>query len=116
MQVCKKYYDYILFADGRWINLSLSEQMANIGSEVYRAVKFKNKNNIEYSKNAAYRALELIDLTIEAQYKKHSIKEFTRLREVLCDYLLGDNEYNTDEKIMKYFDSFAYIASYRKCR
>ena len=32
------------------------------------------KNNFEYSKNAAYRALELIDLTILAQYKKHSIK------------------------------------------
>ena len=101
-------------ANGKWNTLSLAEQMANIGSEVYRAIKFKNKNNFEYPKNAAYRALELIDLTILAQYKKHSIKEFTRLREVLCDYLLGDNEYNTDESIMKYFDSFAYILAKRK--
>ncbi|PTY40125.1 hypothetical protein [Brachyspira hampsonii] len=102
--------------NGKWKTLSLAEQMANIGSEVYRAIKFKKKNNSEYSKNAAYRALELIDLTILAQYKKHSIKEFTRLREVLCDYLLGDNEYNTDESIMKYFDSFAYILAKRKGR
>ncbi|WP_295159062.1 hypothetical protein [uncultured Brachyspira sp.] len=101
-------------ANGKWKTLSLAEQMANIGSEVYRAIKFKKKNNFEYSKNALYRALELLDLTIEAQYKKHSIKEFTRLREVLCDYLLGDNEYNTDESIMKYFDSFAYISAIRK--
>lgn len=101
-------------ANGRWKTFTLAQQMGNIGSEVYRAIRFKKKNNIEYSKNAAYRALELIDLTIEAQYKKHSIKEFTRLREVICDYLLGDNEFHTDESIMKYFDSFAYMANKNK--
>lgn len=95
-------------ANGRWAEFSLSEQMSNIGSEVYRAVKFKNKNNIEYCKEAVYRAIELIDLTIKYQYKKHSLKEFTRLREIICDYFLGDNTYKTDDSIMKYFDAFTF--------
>ena len=32
-------------ASGRWFSLSLFEQMANIGSEVIRSIKWKNKNN-----------------------------------------------------------------------
>lgn len=39
-------------ASGRWFIFSLIEQMANIGSEVIRAISWRNKKNPEYSKLA----------------------------------------------------------------
>ena len=50
---------------GKWAELSFMEQMANIGSEVSRTSKWKEKGNAERSQSAFYRALELIDLTLE---------------------------------------------------
>lgn len=43
---------------GRWAQMSLSEQMANIGSEISRALNWKRKNNEEYCRKAVDRALE----------------------------------------------------------
>ncbi|OGC03852.1 hypothetical protein A2276_08385 [candidate division WOR-1 bacterium RIFOXYA12_FULL_43_27] len=98
-------------AAGRWQKMPLSEQMANIGSEVERAINWKNKNNKEYSRTAFERALELLDLTL-ACYKEYSkLKELARLREVLADYFAFDNTYNsTDESLKKYFLAFNYAA------
>ena len=96
-------------AAGRWEQMSLAEQMLNIGSEISRANNWRSKSNTDQMTKAVYRALELIDLTIVAQNGLHSLKEFTRLREVVCDFYLGDNEYHSDgEWLQKYFDSFFY--------
>ena len=46
-----------LLENGRWFDLSLMEQMANIGAEVGRAINWKNKANLEYSRFAFERAL-----------------------------------------------------------
>ncbi len=51
-------------SDGRWQEFSFAEQMANVGSEVERAIKWKNKNKPERSQLAFFRALELMDFTI----------------------------------------------------
>jgi len=51
-------------ADGRWQELSFVQQMANVGSELERAIKWKNKNKPERSQLAFFRALELMDFTI----------------------------------------------------
>ena len=51
-------------AAGRWEEMSLCEQMANIGSEVSLTIKWKEKNNPEQSQKAFERALELIDITL----------------------------------------------------
>ena len=48
----------------RWFKLSFFEQMANLGSEVSRAIKWKKKDP-ERSKCAFESALELLDLTIK---------------------------------------------------
>lgn len=94
-------------AAGRWAEMSLSNQMLNIGSEISRANKWRAKGKKEQVEKAVFRALELIDLTTEAQRGKHSLKEFVRLREVVCDYYLGENEWNTDgESLQRYFDCF----------
>lgn len=94
-------------ANGRWAEMPLSMQMLNIGSEISRANRWKAKGNSQQVERAVFRALELIDLTIEAQRGKHSLKEFTRMREVICDYYLGDNFYNSNGKqIQRDFDMF----------
>ena len=74
-------------SQGKWKKLSFFEQMANIGSEVERAINWKNKNNEEYSRLAFERALELIDLTITDEKNLKRLRELTRVRENLVDYL-----------------------------
>ncbi|MBR3958883.1 MAG: hypothetical protein IKJ81_02395 [Bacteroidales bacterium] len=94
-------------ANGRWAQMSLAEQMLNIGSEVSRANRWKMKGNIEQCHRAADRALELVSLTIDAQRGKHNLGEFTRLYEVLADWYYGDNYYQTDPaKLQRSFDIF----------
>ena len=73
-------------ADGRWFSMSLSEQMGNIGSEVGRAINWKNKNHQEYYEKAFIRMLELLDLTLaDKRWAGHRKKELARVREALCD-------------------------------
>jgi len=100
----------------KWQNLSFFEQMANIGSEVLRAISWREKNS-QYSKMAFERALALLDLTIEDK-KNHSrgrLKELLRTKELLIDYFCFDNVYKTNDKIwQKYFLSFNYASQIRK--
>jgi hypothetical protein len=95
----------------RWSQFSTLEQMANIGAEVGRAINWRKKNNLEMSKNAFYRALELIDFSINDQKNKNSLKEILRVREVLADYFMGENIYqSTDKAWEKYFYYFNFAA------
>jgi hypothetical protein len=104
-------------AAGRWQTLSLMEQMANIGSEVERALNWLNKNNPEYSRLAFLRALELLNLTVGDPRHQRRLKEITRLREVLLDYFLGNNEFHSTEKAWRaYFYSFAFAAALERDR
>ena len=96
-------------AAGRWGELSFCEQMANIGSEVSRALNWKNKANNEYCQKAVNRALELLYLTINTVTIQSHYKELTRLREALIDYFLGENQFCSSEKLWrKYFDHFIF--------
>lgn len=82
-------YQHTGLADGRWAQMSLAEQMLNIGSEVSRANRWKSKGNVEQCHRAADRALELLSLTINAQRGMHDLGEFCRLYEVLADTTTG---------------------------
>jgi len=98
-------------AAGGWQQLSFFEQMANIGSEVERTIKWKNKNNPEYSQMAFERALELLDFTIEDKRNVNRLKELLRVREILADYLVFDNDYHsTDKSWQNYFYAFNFAA------
>ncbi len=104
-------YQHKNLAAGGWKKLTFFEQMANVGSEVERAIKWKNKNNTEYSRMAFERALELLDLTIENEKSASRLKELLRLREALADYFAFGNDYgSTDEKWQKYFYAFNFAA------
>lgn len=92
---------------GRWKELSFFDQMANIGSEVERALKWKDKN-AEDSQLAFERALELIDLTIADGKNRKRLRELTRIRENLVDYFVCGNNYSSSEESWRnYFYSFA---------
>jgi len=96
---------------GRWKKLSFFEQMANIGSEVERAINWKNKNNTEYSQLAFERALELINLTIADEKNYKRLRELTRVQENFIDYFACGNNYSSSEENWKnYFYSFALAA------
>ncbi|KAA3615416.1 MAG: hypothetical protein DWQ05_13760 [Calditrichaeota bacterium] len=104
-------YQHKNLAEGRWAAMSLSEQMANIGSEVSRALNWKRKNKDEYCLKAVDRALELVFLTIENVTITSHLKELTRLREVIIDYFYGTNEYASTEILWeKYFYHFNIVA------
>ncbi len=97
-------------AAGKWKELSLLEQLANIGSETSHALNWRDKDRESYE-NAVYRALELLDLTISDPRWKNRLKEIVRARELLCDAILGGKEYKTSLKDLdRYFFHFAFAA------
>lgn len=108
-------YQHKILASGHWQDFSLIEQMANIGSEVERTILWKEKKNVEYSRRAFERALELLDLTITDPKNAKRLKEVTRVRELFCDFFIGNNLYHqTADQWQKYFYQFAYLAQIRK--
>ena len=100
-------------AAGRWWQLSLAEQLGNIGSEVSRAVRWHSRNP-DLARGALYRALELFDLTLADRRHHRSLprlREIARAREVVVDFLVGPNQYgSTGPSLQKYFDAFAVAA------
>ena len=104
-----------LLESGRWFALSLVEQMANIGTDVDRALKWRTKGDTQTSILAFHRALELIDFTVADPKNKGRLKEILRVRECLADHLVGDNQYGfTDKAWQDYFYFFGYAAAAKR--
>jgi len=104
-------------AMGRWFNFTLMEQLANVGTDVSRAIRWKNKREAVHSQNALYRALELLCLTADDPKNRKRLREIVRMREVLLDYFVGDNQFSsTDEQWEKYFYQFNYAAALARGR
>lgn len=96
----------------RWKSLPFLVQMANVGSEVERALRWKAKHNPSSCEKALDRALELLDLTLATATRFRRLKELARVRELLVDYFLGSNQYASTEAVWrKYFFSFACAAN-----
>jgi len=101
--------------EGGWQRFNLAEQMGNIGSEVYRSIKWFRAKNDERFRIAFEMALELFDLTLaDERWKGPKRKEIARSREVFCT-LLTDTEKieNLDKELDSlddYFLQFALLA------
>ncbi len=97
----------------RWFSFSLNMQLANVGADVSRAIRWKNEDNKEFSKNAFERALELLSLTIlDPKLSSAALREMCRVRECLIDYFLFDNKYgSSDTSWETYFYYFSYLAA-----
>lgn len=73
--------------------------MANIGSEVERAILWRKKNK-EYTD----KSIELLEFIIKDLKNKKKFKELLKLREVFIDYFYFDNHFKSlDELWHKYF-------------
>ena len=97
-------------AAGRWFELSLAEQLGNVGSEISRAIKWTGRSD-RIARGAFERALELLDLTLDDPRHRQSLsrlRELARTREVVVDFFDGSNTYNsTAASLQKYFDDYA---------
>lgn len=98
----------------RWFKLNLTEQMANVGSEIIRSLRWKQERNLPYAALANQRALELLDLTLADVRHGAGLKEIARCRELWLDFFLGENQYHqTADQWKKYFLSFNFAARNR---
>lgn len=101
-------------AAGRWGQLSLAEQLANVGSEVGRMLRWRERDP-RLATGAFDRALELLDLTLADPRWRGRLSEIARARELLCDAAAGGGSYgSTLEGLDRYFLAFAVSA--RKSR
>lgn len=99
-------------AAGRWQTLTLAEQLGNIGSEVGRAIRARERDDALRFEGAFDRALELFDLSLaDRRWTGPRLREIARAREVTCDFLVGENDYgSTAESLDRYFLQFAIAA------
>ena len=93
----------------RWAQLSIYEQMGNIGSEVGRAIKARRTGREERVEGAIVRALDLFNATTEQLVVEKSprLKEVLRARNEFLR-LFYDDTFDTDaDAIERYFTQFA---------
>lgn len=102
----------------RWFKFSTSEQLANVGCDIARAIRYR-KEDLELGLTFFQASLELLDLTITDPRLKGrgALKELLRVREAWIDYFIYNNDYKTDEKFWNdYFLDFNYMAAIEKGR
>ena len=65
--------------------MTLAEQLGNIGSEVGRAISWRERGNVGNFEGAFVRMLELLDLTLaDDRWRGAKRRELARVREALC--------------------------------
>lgn len=91
----------------KWWKMSIGEQIGNVGSEVARAIRRKNKNDILGAQEFCIHAIEMLCYTKQDPKNVHRRKELSYAQEEILDYVLGENLYqNDDQSIMKWYDAF----------
>jgi hypothetical protein len=96
----------------QWSRYSLAAQLANIFVELGRAERFgKSADQVSHEQSIG-RALQLTDLTIEAQAGLTRRRELARLREVIADNLLGAKTHHVSlEHIRSMLEPVAFWAA-----
>ena len=96
----------------RWHTFPLVEQMANVGSEVERAIRAHESGNIARFDGAFARAAELFDLTAQDErWRGGRRREILRAREEFCR-LFFDPAVSAASAagLRRYFLAFAFAA------
>ena len=95
----------------RWERLIFADQLANIGTEVARAARAKNMQDDRRLQQHLDLTLELFEFTLDDERWRGQRVEIGRAREIVCDFLAGDNEYeSTAESLDAYFLPFSYLS------
>lgn len=99
-------------AGGKWHQLTLSEQLANVGSEVERAISAHKAAKPIRFENALDRALELFDLTAgDERWAGHRRREILRAREEFCRLFFDETvPQESALGLSKYFLQFGALA------
>lgn len=102
-------------AAGRWATLTLAEQLANVGSEVDRAISAWGAQRSDRFERALARALELFDLTAsDERWRGHRRREILRAREEFCRLFFDDTvAADAAHTLSNYFLRFAVVARNR---
>ena len=91
----------------KWFELSLVQQMVNIGNEVKRGLKFEStpdKKNMFFEK-----AIQYTQLIMEDRKNAHILPELLISKEVLEDYSGEHNLACTGEQINGYYQAYQYL-------
>ncbi len=95
----------------KWQGLTFYEQLGNIASELSRAIRFKDQNDLEHMNSSLRRLLELSDLTISDKRNRLRLRELCRFKEVLSDWYCQTHLYDINpESLKNYFLHFAMLA------
>ena len=97
-------------ADGRWQEMTLAEQLGNIGSEVSRARSADERGNMERRNLSLERALELVALTIANESNPLRKLELQNLCEALWSVRNNEAHGVSLSNIEEYFLPFALLA------
>jgi len=92
-----------------WHQMTLAEQLGNIGSDYERALRWKTKNNQSLVDGALARTLEQIDLSLsDPRWVGARRREIARMRDEVCREILAE-EMNMDSarQLQRYFMAFA---------
>ncbi|MDE6914711.1 MAG: hypothetical protein K2P35_13625 [Lachnospiraceae bacterium] len=97
----------------KWFELSLVQQMINIGNEVKRALKCSSdpdKKNMFFHK-----AIQYTQLTMEDPQNAHVLPELSISKVVLEDYCGEHKLACTGEQISRYYQAYQYLLP-RSCK
>lgn len=90
-----------------WFAMPIGVQISNVGSEVHRAISWKNRGDVQKSNSFCMKAIEFLELMKKDPKNCYRKGELDCCIDELKDYLMGENIYNTtEEQLIKYYDAF----------
>ena len=93
--------------DVRWFQMPVGAQLANVGGEVGRATRWKNKGERQKELSFYEKAMDFLNLTMRDPKNVRRMSELKECEIELRDFFFEGNTYgNTDESLMKYYDAF----------
>ena len=91
----------------KWFELSLVQQMVNIGNEVKRGLKFESDPDKKYM--FFQKAIQYTQFTMADSKNAHVLPELLISKEVLEDYSGEHNLACTGEQINGYYQAYQYL-------
>lgn len=85
----------------RWARFSVKEQIGHVASEIGRARIWEERGDERSRREALRRVLELIDMSIDQ--RRTSVREWARLRELVCNCLARAGAYRVTLKDLERF-------------
>ena len=91
----------------KWFELSLVQQMVNIGNEVKRGLKVES--NPDKKHMFFQKAIQYTQFTMEDSKNAHVLPELLISKEVLEDYFGEHNLACSGEQISRYYQAYQYL-------